>query len=127
MGDNTLPARRVLVVDDNRDAANSVAALLRLCGQTVQQAYDGYAALRIASHFKPEVVFIDLVMPGMDGFALARQLRELEATRNARLVALTAFGQPAFRDAATESGMDAHLCKPASASELTSTIAMFGS
>lgn len=112
--------RKIMVVDDNRDAANALAALLKLYGQDVQQVYDGASAIKTAGEFHPEIVFLDLVMPNMDGFDVLSQLRDQEQMHNSRMivVALTAFGQPAFREATRESGFDRHLLKPASAEEV---------
>jgi len=117
-----LKPHRVLVVDDHRDVANTVATLLRMMGQEVQQAYDGRTALRLASEFKPEVVFLDLVMPEMDGIAVARQMRYLQGMRGAKIVALSAFSQPAFLEAATAAGCCDFISKPASAEELTKVL-----
>jgi CheY-like chemotaxis protein len=113
---------RILVVDDHRDVANTVATLLKLLGQTVEQAYDGPTALRVASEFKPEIVFLDLVMPDMDGIAVARAMRLLQGMRGAKIVALTAFSQPAFLEAATAAGCTSLISKPASAEELTKVL-----
>ena len=117
-----LKPHRVLVVDDHRDVANTVATLLTLMGQTVVQAYDGPTALQKGSEFKPEVVFLDLVMPDMDGIAVARQMRFLHSMRDVKIVALTAFSQPAFLQAAREAGCNALISKPASAEELTKAL-----
>jgi CheY-like chemotaxis protein len=117
-----LKPHRVLVVDDHRDVATTVATLLTLLGQNVEQAYDGPTALRIAGEFKPDVVFLDLVMPEMDGIAVGRQMRHLDSTRNAKIVALTAFSQPAFLEATSEAGFDAVISKPASAEELAKVL-----
>ena len=87
-------ARRVLVVDDNVDAAQTLAAYLRLPGHRVESALDGEAALRIAEVLRPDVAFIDLNMPRMDGAEVARRLRLTPWGRTARLVALTGMGQP---------------------------------
>jgi CheY-like chemotaxis protein len=116
--EETIQRRRVLVVDDNRDAAESVATLMRLMGHTVSTAYDGTAALAVAIKFIPEIVFVDLVMPGVDGFEVARKLRDLDPFNTIKLVALTGFGQQAFKDAADAAGFDFHLAKPASEAEL---------
>src|SRR5205823_1000103 len=85
----TLPPRRVLVVDDNVDAADSLALLLRLAGQEVRVAYDGPTAVLIARAFRPQVALLDIGMPGMDGYELARRLREQPDTARPVLVALT--------------------------------------
>jgi CheY-like chemotaxis protein len=114
---------RVLVVDDNRDIANSVAALLRLLGHTVLPAYDGATAVALAGSFKPEIAIIDLMMPGMDGFELARQLHANTDIRPLKIVALTAQDQPATLDRAREAGIPVHLIKPTSAQELMNVLA----
>lgn len=116
---NTLPVRRVLVVDDNKDVVEIVVKLLQSIGQMVEHAGDGAAALRVAATFRPDVVFLDLVMPGMDGLEVARQLRALNPVKPPKIVALTAFRQPAFKDAASWAGFDAYITKPASAEELS--------
>ena len=119
-----LAPHRVLVVDDNQEAANLVAKLLRLLGQTAMPAYDGPSALHFASEFKPDIVFLDLVMPNMDGFTVARRLRELHGLNPPKIVALTAFGQPAFLEAALAAGFDGHITKPASAEELAKALSI---
>src|SRR5205085_1706595 len=86
-------SHRVLVVDDNRDIANSVAALLRLLGHTVLPAYDGATALALAGNFNPDVAILDIVMPEMDGFEVARQLRKLPTPKPIKIVALTALDE----------------------------------
>jgi signal transduction histidine kinase/ActR/RegA family two-component response regulator len=105
--------RRVLVVDDNVDAAHSLAEYLRLDGHRVESAVDGEAALRIAEVLKPDVAFIDLNMPGMDGAEVARRLRVTPWGRTARLVALTGMGQQADIARTREAGFDEHITKPA--------------
>lgn len=108
---------RVLVVDDNPDVAEMQAILLRLCGQLVRTAHGGREALRVASHFRPDFVFIDLVMPDIDGTELARQLRELAQTRSAKLIAITGFSGERVRQAITSNRFDDHLTKPACAAD----------
>jgi signal transduction histidine kinase/CheY-like chemotaxis protein len=105
--------RRVLVVDDNVDAAHTLADYLRLDGHRVESAVDGEAALRIAEVLKPDVAFIDLNMPGMDGAEVARRLRVTPWGRNARLIALTGMGQQADIARTREAGFDEHVTKPA--------------
>src|SRR5262249_34073123 len=84
-----VPRRRILVVDDNQDAADSLALLLRLAGQDARAAYDGPSALAQAREFEPEVVFLDIGMPGMDGYEVARRLRRDRPPGGPVLVALT--------------------------------------
>lgn len=119
------PHRRVLVVDDNHDGAAMLAALLRNHGHAVEEAHDGASALQIAEAFLPEIVFLDLAMPGMDGFAVAEALREQERMTTARtlVIALSAFGHAAFREATAEGGFDGHLQKPYAADELLALVA----
>ena len=105
--------KRVLVVDDNVDAAQSLAAYLRLEGHRVESALDGEAALRIAEVLRPDVAFIDLNMPRMDGAEVARRLRLTPWGRTARLVALTGMGLPGDITRTREAGFDQHLTKPA--------------
>jgi len=105
--------RRVLVVDDNVDAAQTLAEFLRLDGHRVESALDGEAALRIAEILHPDVAFIDLNMPRMDGAEVARRLRVTPWGRNARLVALTGIGQQSDIARTREAGFDEHITKPA--------------
>jgi PAS domain S-box-containing protein len=105
-------ARRILVVDDNRDAADSTAELLREEGHVVQTAYSGAAALGVAKVFKPEVAFLDIGLPGMDGYEIARRLRTFPETAGARLIALTGYGQARDRALSREAGFDEHVVKP---------------
>ena len=111
--------RRVLVVDDNVDAAQTLAQYLRLTGHRVESALDGEAALRIAEILHPDVAFIDLNMPRMDGAEVARRLRLTPWGRKARLVALTGMGQQADIDRTREAGFDEHITKPADLQRLS--------
>src|SRR6266849_3763550 len=104
--------RRFLVVDDNIDATDSQATLLRLLGHQVETAYSGAAALEKARAFRPEIVLLDLGMPGMDGFEAARQLRAMPEGREVLLVAQTGWGQEEDRRRTRAAGFDAHLAKP---------------
>jgi signal transduction histidine kinase len=113
-GPSSVACRRVLVVDDNVDAAESLALLLRLGGHSVQVAHDGATALRQAEAAPPEVAFLDLGMPVMDGYELARRFRERPDLRNVLLVALTGWGQEEDRRRTREAGFDAHEVKPVS-------------
>lgn len=109
---------RVLVVDDNRDAADSLASLLVCSGHEVQLAYDGPSALAMAMDFKPDAVSLDIGLPGLDGYETARQMREQHALRNTVLIALTGYGSEADRERSREAGFDHHLVKPAKFEEL---------
>jgi PAS domain S-box-containing protein len=104
---------RVLVVDDNADAAESLAALLELSGHDTRVANDGDEAIRAAHEFRPEIVFLDIGMPGKDGYEVARALRESPDTRGAVLVALTGWGAKDDRARSRQAGFDHHLTKPA--------------
>jgi PAS domain S-box-containing protein len=110
--------RRVLVVDDGTDAADSLAMLLQLDGQEVYVAYDGPSALVQAEAYPPAIAFLDLGMPRMDGYELARRLREHPALRRMVLVAVTGWGQPEDRQRTREAGFDHHLVKPVEPVEL---------
>ena len=112
---------RVLVVDDNRDAADSLAMLLKLKGHDVRVTYDGTAALTAAS-FQPDLVFLDLGMPGMDGYEVARRLRQLPEGQRCLLAALTGWGQEEDRRRTREVGFDRHLVKPVDPAELSALL-----
>ena len=107
-----IPSRRVLVVDDNDDAAESVRMLLELNRHTVRTAHDGPAALRLLDDFEPEVVLLDLGMPGMSGIDLARRMRIERRLDDVVLVAVTGWGQDEDRRRTREAGFDHHLTKP---------------
>jgi two-component system CheB/CheR fusion protein len=116
-----LPSRtvcRVLVVDDNRDAVESLAALLRLGGHTVRVAHSGPEALEAVRREAPEIVFLDIGLPGMDGYAVAQEMRKLPGMDKARIVALTGYGQEEDRKRSAEAGIDQHLVKPSDRTEL---------
>jgi len=108
-----LAPRRVLVVDDNRDAADSLAMLLRLLGAEVQIVYSGAEALAVLDDFHPNVLLLDIGMPGMDGHEVARRVRQLPEYRNVLLIAMTGWGQDEDRRRSSEAGFDYHLIKPA--------------
>jgi PAS domain S-box-containing protein len=119
--------RRTLVVDDNRDAADSMAALLDLRGHTTWVAYDGESALALAAEHAPQVVLLDIGLPGMDGYEVAARLRALAQTRNSRLIALTGYGQPEDRRRSQQAGFDRHLVKPVDFEILVGLLAAPGS
>jgi CheY-like chemotaxis protein len=107
-----IASRRILVVDDDVDGAETLAILLRVAGHDVQVAHDGRSTLKIAAAFLPEIVFLDVGMPGMDGFETARQLRQIVELAKAVLVALTGYGRAEDRARATQAGFDHFLVKP---------------
>lgn len=107
-----LPAYRVLVVDDNVDAADTLAILLQMMGQDVQVAHSGASGLALAQDFCPQVVFLDIGMPGMDGYEVCRRLRQQPGTEGAVVIALTGWGQDEDRRRSHDTGFDHHLVKP---------------
>jgi two-component system CheB/CheR fusion protein len=105
--------RRILVTDDNVEGAETFAIMLRRAGHEVQVAHSGARTLEIATEFQPQVVFLDVGMPEMDGYETARQLRDLAGLEDTLLVALTGYGQESDRQRAYEAGFDEFLVKPA--------------
>ncbi len=103
---------RVLVIDDNVDAGETLAALVEVLGCRVRTASDGPNGLAVAREFRPEVAFVDIGMPGMDGYEVARALRQMPETRRGTLVALTGWGSREDQERAFEAGFDRHLTKP---------------
>ncbi len=104
---------RIVVVDDNQDAADSLALVLGASGAEVRTAGDGESGLRLIQTFRPDAALLDIGMPGMDGYALCRRIRDTDPDRRMRLIALTGFGQAHDRSRARAAGFDAHLTKPA--------------
>jgi PAS domain S-box-containing protein len=117
------PSRRVLVVDDNRDAATSLAFLLTAIGHDARTAHDGNEALALAESFAPDVVVLDIGMPGLNGYEVARRMREMPALQHLSLIALTGWGQEQDRRRSREAGFDHHLVKPADLGELKRLVA----
>jgi PAS domain S-box-containing protein len=117
------PRRRFLVVDDNIDAASSQVTLLRMLGHEAESAFDGAEALTKAAAFRPQVVLLDLGMPGMDGFEVARRLRETPEGREAKIIAQTGWNQAEDRRRTAQAGFDAHLSKPVEIATLMETLA----
>jgi PAS domain S-box-containing protein len=112
------PARRVLVVDDHRDGADSLAMMLRLLGDEVRTAYDGIEAVEVASTFKPEVILMDVGMPRLSGLDATRRIREQQWGREVKVIALTGWGQNGDREKSREAGCDGHLVKPVNLPDL---------
>lgn len=113
--DTPHPSLRVLVVDDNVDGAESLALMLKMSGYATTTAYHGAAAIAAAETFRPEVVFLDIGLPGMNGYDVARRLREHPDHQTTVLVALTGWGSEDDKKQATAAGFDHHLTKPADA------------
>jgi PAS domain S-box-containing protein len=111
-GASRAAVRRVLVVDDNIDAAESIGKILKLFGHEVRCEYDGQSALAAAREYAPDVVVLDIGLPGMDGYEVARRLRAEDGSRRVRIVAVTGYGQAEDRARSRESGFDQHLTKP---------------
>jgi signal transduction histidine kinase len=108
-----LRRRRILVADDNVDAAQALAILLTNAGSEVEVAHDGAEAVEVAKRFRPEVALLDIGMPKLDGYGAARGIREQPWGHEVVLIALTGWGQKEVRDRTQEAGFDAHLVKPA--------------
>jgi two-component system, chemotaxis family, CheB/CheR fusion protein len=113
---------KILVVDDSRDAADTCAILLELSGHHVQTAYTGQRALELAESFRPHVLLLDIGLPDLDGYQLARKIRANQWGRGAVLIAVTGWGQEADRQRAFEAGFDQHLTKPIAAETVESLI-----
>jgi CheY-like chemotaxis protein len=109
---------RILVVDDNVDLARGLARLLEIRGHEVQVAYDGPTGLDKAKQSKPEVVLLDIGLPGMDGYQVAAHLRQEESVKDATLIAISGYGQEEDLRLAREAGFDHHLVKPIASADL---------
>jgi CheY-like chemotaxis protein len=118
-----VPRRKILVVDDNRDGADMLALRLKLAGQDVLTAYDGRSAIALAKANRPDLVLLDIGLPEMDGYAVARELRAAEETRAAILVAVTGFGTDDDRARAAAAGFDHHVVKPIDTHQLKMILA----
>jgi len=117
------PPRHVLVVEDNVDACDTLRALLEIHGHRVDTANDGATGLALALATQPEVVLLDVVLPGMDGYEVARRIRASPGIRRPMLIAITGYGTPEDRQRALEAGFDAHTTKPVEYSTLASLLA----
>jgi two-component system CheB/CheR fusion protein len=115
--------RRVLIIEDNIDAADSLREALEFSAHEVEVAYNGPAGIAKAREYKPEVVFCDIGLPGMDGFDVARAFRADDALKGAYLVALSGYALPEDVQRASEAGFDQHLAKPPNLDILEQTLA----
>ena len=115
-------ARRILIVDDNEDLASLMSELLEVHGHKVEMAHDGRAALEVATRFEPDIALLDIGLPGMDGYELARELRQLRQG-SIRLIAITGYAQETDRHRSQEAGFSGHLVKPVDPARLARLIA----
>jgi signal transduction histidine kinase len=113
-----LPSRRILIVDDSRDGGESLSVLLRVLGADVSLVHSGRAALQAVESFRPDVVLLDIGMPGMDGYEVARRIRANSLNRGIMLIALTGWGQDEDRQRSAAAGFNHHLVKPADIDQL---------
>lgn len=114
--------KKILIIDDYRTGADSLAKLLMVLGHDARVAYDGLRGLQLAMAWKPDVIFVDLLMPDLDGFDVVAKLRARPETKNALLIALTGVGAPEMMTAATDAGFDHYMEKPATANSLVKVI-----
>jgi CheY-like chemotaxis protein len=115
--------RKILVADDNQDAANTLAMLLRLAGHEVRTAHGGEAALTIARTFEPDIALLDIGMPDLNGYEVAKRLRRTDRGKDLKLIALTGWGQDEDKRRAREAGFDHHLTKPVDPQRLDALLA----
>lgn len=115
--------RRILVVDDNRDSASTLAILLRLMGNVTQTANDGLEAVEAASDFRPDVVLLDIGLPKLDGYEACRRIRQQPGGADMVVVAVTGWGQDEDRARSSEAGFDHHLVKPVDQATLAEILA----
>ncbi|HEX5055024.1 MAG TPA: response regulator [Gammaproteobacteria bacterium] len=113
---------RVLVVDDNRDAADSMAAMIGVLGNEVRASYSGFDVPTLAESFRPELVLLDIGMPGMNGYEVCRELRKTQGDAM-HIVALTGYGQESDRNQSEAAGFDEHLVKPITLDSLQRVLA----
>lgn len=114
---------RILVVDDNRDAAESLQMLLQMIGHEVDTAYDGEQALELFAAAPADIVFLDIGLPRMDGYEVAERMRAQSTARQPMLIALTGWGQEEDEQRALNAGFDQHLVKPVEYEQLTELLA----
>jgi PAS domain S-box-containing protein len=119
----TVVGRKILVADDNQDAAHTLAMLLRLAGHEVRTAHGGEAALTLASTFAPEIALLDIGMPDLNGYEVAKRLRRTDCGADLRLIALTGWGQDEDKRRARDAGFDHHLTKPVDPQQLDALLA----
>jgi CheY-like chemotaxis protein len=114
---------RILIVDDNRDGADSLGMMLRLMGNEVRTAYDGEEAVTAAGEYRPDVVLLDIGLPKLNGYEACRRIREQPWSKNVILVAVTGWGQEEDRRRSHEAGFDKHMVKPVDSRALMKLLA----
>jgi CheY-like chemotaxis protein len=114
--------RKILVVDDNQDSADSLKMLLELLGFEVRAEYDGPAALSTLEGFTPDYVLLDIGLPGMNGHEVARRLRSMPGLENTKIIAVTGWGQDQDKEASKDAGFHYHLVKPIDVDDLTKVL-----
>jgi CheY-like chemotaxis protein len=124
--ETAVSGRRVLIVDDNRDAATSLGMLLELSGNKTETAYDGLTAIDAGARFRPHAVLLDIGLPGLDGYEVARRMRSEPWGNRVKLVAVTGWGEAEDRKRSRDAGFDAHLLKPVDHEALVKLLAQFG-
>jgi PAS domain S-box-containing protein len=117
---------RMLVVDDNVDAANMIAMVLQHYGHQTETVYSAHGALEMAVEYRPDFVVLDIGLPGMDGYEVARRLRQIPELKDTRLIAATGYGQDADRQRSEEAGFDYHLVKPIDPEKLQAVLELLG-
>ena len=113
---------RILIVDDNTDARETLADLLRMMDYEVQVAGDGAAAMALLAHYRPQLALLDIGLPGEDGYALASRMRADPRAAGAKLIALSGYGRDEERSEATGAQFDDHLIKPVGAEQLLEAV-----
>ena len=116
--------RRILIVDDNSDAAETLSMMFDVLGHATAVAHEGTAALQLASVFRPDAAILDIGLPGMNGYDLAMAMRKLDGLESIFLIAQTGWNDSATRARAYEAGFDLHLAKPAAVDALTEALGM---
>jgi CheY-like chemotaxis protein len=114
--------KRVLVVDDSHDSAEMLCEILQIYGCITQAVYDGPAALEAAPSFMPDLALVDISLPQMDGYELARRMRAIPGLRKIKLIAVTGYGEPDERQRSEQAGFERHLVKPVDLKELRGLI-----
>jgi two-component system CheB/CheR fusion protein len=118
---------RILIVDDNRDSAETIGLMAELWGHEVWQVHDGPAALEAALSYRPEAVLLDIGLPGMSGYEVARRLRSLDGLDGVTIVAMTGYGGEEDRRRSREAGFDHHMVKPVDPAKLEALLKGNGS